>query len=122
MKKEKKMASRKATLLDAGFDTDEIEESLATYEALDDKTFETIVAAMKKKMGKYSKEEKPMAKEVSAEETITEEDVTEETVAELLDDVSTTEATLVDASDDKDELLATRASVAEWLENNVLRK
>lgn len=122
MKKEKKMAKRKASLLDAGFEESEVEESLATYEALEDSVFDSLVAAMKKKMAKY-KEEKPKAseqvEEIKAEETAA---VSEETVAEILEEVSTTEATLVDASDDTDELLATRASVAEWLETNVLRK
>jgi hypothetical protein len=125
MKKKEKMAMRKASLLDAGFDDSEVEESLATYDSLDDDTFDAVIAAMKKKMAKWSedkekmmkKEEKPKAEQTSEEET-----VAEEKVAELLEGVSTTEATLVDASDDVDELLATRASVAEWLENNVLRK
>lgn len=125
MKKKEKMAMRKASLLEAGFDDSEAEESLAAYESLDDNTFDAVVTAMKKKMAKWSedkekmmkKEEKPKAEQTSEEET-----VAEEKVAELLEGVSTTEATLVDASDDVDELLATRASVAEWLENNVLRK
>jgi uncharacterized coiled-coil protein SlyX len=125
MKKKEKMAMRKASLLDAGFDDSEVEESLATYDSLDDETFDAVITAMKKKMAKWSedkekmmkKEEKPKAEQTSEEET-----VAEEKVAELLEGVSTTEATLVDASDDVDELLATRASVAEWLENNVLRK
>ena len=48
----------------------------------------------------------------------------EEEVAaeEALEEVETTEATLVEASEEIDEIEATRASVAEWLENNVLRK
>ena len=46
----------------------------------------------------------------------------EETTEELFDGVESTEATLVDASDENDEIEATRASVAEWLENNVLSK
>lgn len=122
MKKEKKMAKRKASLLDAGFDESEVEESMATYEALEDTVFDSLVAAMKKKMAKY-KEEKPMASQ-KVEETKAEESdaVSEEMVAEILEEVSTSEATLVDASNDVDELLATRASVAEWLETNVLRK
>ena len=46
----------------------------------------------------------------------------EEATEELFDGVSSTEAALVDASNDKDELAVTRASVAEWLTENVLRK
>jgi hypothetical protein len=41
---------------------------------------------------------------------------------QLFEGVESTEATLVDASAVKDELAVTRASVAEWLTENVLRK
>ena len=39
---------------------------------------------------------------------------------ELLEDVETTEATLVDATPQQDEIETTRASIADWLSNNVL--
>jgi len=42
--------------------------------------------------------------------------------AQLLPSFPKSEYTLVDASDENQELEATRASVAEWLENNVLSK
>jgi len=127
MKKEKKMEARKAALLDLGLEAEEAEESLASYEELDDTSFETVLAAMKKMADKYKKEdvseeEKPKAEEAEAEATEEAEAVSEEAVAEILEEVSTSEATLVDASDENDELLATRASVAEWLESNVLSK
>ena len=48
--------------------------------------------------------------------------VAEESSEELFEEVKSTEATLVAASDEVDEVEATRASVAEWLTNNVLRK
>lgn len=122
MKKKEKMAKRKASLVEAGFEDSEAEESLAAYDTLSDEAFDVVLAAMKKKMAKWQeekmkKEEKPKAEEAKATETV-EETVTEE----LFDGVSTTEAALVDASNDTDELEATRASVAEWLEKNVLRK
>ena len=127
MKKEKKMEARKAALLDLGLEAEEAEESLASYEELDDASFETVLAAMKKMADKYKKteedkEEKPKAEEAEAKANEEAEEVSEETVAEILEEVSTSEATLVDASEEKDELLATRASVAEWLETNVLSK
>ena len=127
MKKEKKTEARKASLLDLGLEAEEAEESLASYEELDDASFETVLAAMKKMADKYKKEdvseeEKPKAEEAEAEATEEAEAVSEEAVAEILEEVSTSEATLVDASDENDELLATRASVAEWLESNVLSK
>jgi len=127
MKKEKKTEARKASLLDLGLEAEEAEESLASYEELDDASFETVLAAMKKMADKYKKteedkEEKPKAEEAEAEAKEEAEEVSEEAVAEILEEVSTSEATLVDASEEKDELLATRASVAEWLETNVLSK
>ena len=127
MKDEKKAESRKASLVEAGFEADEAEESLVAYDALDDDSFDTLVALMKKKYGKMEKKEdeeakmeKPKAEE--AEEVEAEEAEAEVAAEEALEEVETTEATLVDASDETDELEATRASVAQWLESNVLSK
>lgn len=132
MKKKEKMAKRKASLVEVGFEDAEAEESLSVYESLDDTAFDSIVAMYKKKMGQYmSKKEEMMKKEEmkkekaedasdaveKVEETVAEEEVSEE----LFDGVKSTEATLIDASDDNDELEATRASVAQWLTDNVLR-
>jgi len=136
MKDEKKAESRKAALLDLGFDAEEAEESVASYESFDDATFEAIIVAMTKmdekkkagykaKMEEKEKEEdevkarKPLAEEAEAEAEEAEAEVAAEAA---LEEVETTEATLVDASEETDELEATRASVAEWLENNVLSK
>ena len=131
MKKEKKAEARKAALLDLGFEAEEAEESVASYEEFDDATFDAIIAAMTKmddKKKKMQEEEatkmKPKAEEAEAEaeETGVEEAEAEVAAEEALEEVETTEATLVEASDDNSELEATRASVAEWLENNVLSK
>lgn len=128
MKKEKKMEARKAALLDLGFEAEEAEESVASYESFDDATFEAIIEAMTKMEKKKAavkkdeeedKEKAAMPKKNMAEEAEAE---AEEAAEEALAEVETTEATLVDASNDTDELEATRASVAEWLENNVLSK
>ena len=138
MKDEKKAEARKAALLDLGLEAEEAEESLASYADFDDSTFDTILAAMKKMVNKKmddkkkatvkeeEKEEaavpkKSMSEEVEAEAEV-EEAEAEVAAEEALEEVETTEATLVDASDESDELEATRASVAEWLENNVLSK
>jgi hypothetical protein len=67
---------------------------------------------------KMDKEEK---KEMASETTVATE-VKEEITEELFQEVNSTEATLVDASEVNDALEATRASVAEWLTENVLRK
>jgi hypothetical protein len=127
MKKMKKMQrdeKRKASLVEAGFDADEAEESVALYDVLEDEAFNTIVAMYNKKMKakKDMKKEEEVKAEVDASDAVEDSKAEEEVSEELFDGVKSTEATLVDASDDTDELEATRASVAEWLENNVLHK
>jgi hypothetical protein len=124
MKKEKRDNVRKASLVEAGFEPEEAEESLALYDALEDEKFDSIVAMYKKKMSKdkMSKDEKMKMEENKAEEDTEDSQAEEEVSEELFDGVKSAEATLVDASNDTDELEATRASVAEWLENNVLNK
>ena len=130
MKDEKKAEARKSALLDLGL---EAEEPLASYSEFDDATFDAIIAAMKKmddkKKATVKEEEKEEAgvpkKSMSEEAEVkaeVEEAEAEVAAEEALEEVETTEATLVDASDESDELEATRASVAEWLENNVLSK
>ena len=54
---------------------------------------------------------KPMAEEAEADVT-----------PELLEDVETSEATLVEATPEVDEVESTRASISNWLETNVLNK
>ena len=139
MKKEKKAEARKAALLDLGLEAEEAEESVASYEDFDDATFEAIIVAMtkmdeKKKAGykkaqmeeKKDEEEAGVNKPAKSEEVVVEAEA-EEAEAEVaaeeaLENVETTEAALVEATEEADELTATRASVAEWLENNVLSK
>jgi hypothetical protein len=122
MMKKEKDRMRKEKLVMAGFEDAEAEESINLYDALSDEAFEAVIAAMKKKLGdmkyKMGKEEK---KEMASETTVATE-VKEEITEELFQEVNSTEATLVDASEVNDALEATRASVAEWLTENVLRK
>lgn len=120
MKKKEKDRMRKESLVKAGFEDSEAEESLALYDTLEDSAFEAIVAMYKKKM--MAKKDKMEMKEESKAEEVVAETTTEEVSEELFNEVKSTEATLVDASDVNDELEATRASVAEWLTENVLRK
>ena len=134
MKKKEADMKRKASLIEIGYDDESADEAVASYADFDDAAFEAILAAVKdveemkkKKADMHGDKEKKKEeaapkgqKPVKAEEA--EEAEAEEVTEELFDGVDSTEATLVDASDDTDELEATRASVAEWLENNVLRK
>lgn len=123
MKKKEKMAMRKASLIDAGFEDAEADESLSLYDSLEDSAFESIVAAMKKKMAEMKMKKEEMKKEeMNSKSEITQAAEAEEVTEELFDGVKSTEATLVDASNDDDELNATRASVAQWLSDNVFSK
>lgn len=131
MKKKEKTRSRKEKLAKAGFETDELEGVLALYDTLADEAFDAVVALHENQVAKVKKmNDKPGKKfqETLQTDEPQEEDkpkgstVAEETSEELFDEVQTTEATLVAASDEVDEIESTRASVAEWLTNNVLRK
>lgn len=124
MKKKERDNARKASLVEAGFDPAEAEESLALYDTLEDEAFTAIVAMYNKKMKAKKDEEKKeeVKAEVDASDAVEDSKAEEEVSEELFDGVKSTEATLIDASEDDDELQATRASVAEWLENNVLSK
>tara|TARA_R100000008_G_C3587645_1_gene173789 strand:- start:97 stop:1560 length:1464 start_codon:yes stop_codon:yes gene_type:complete len=118
MQMKEKMEKRKAALIEAGISEEDVEESLASFDALEDEAFESVVALMKKKA---KKEEDKKEEEVKAEEVATEEEEAEaeEVTAETFEEVESTEATLVEA-DEYDEVEATRASVADWLSNHVL--
>tara|TARA_A100001515_G_scaffold47109_2_gene37168 strand:- start:13849 stop:15315 length:1467 start_codon:yes stop_codon:yes gene_type:complete len=136
MKKKEKMEKRKASLSEAGLEEEEVDETLASFDALDDSAFEAIVAMMKKKgMKKYAdkhdkKEEKPEAmdhgdkeeeKKKKEKEAKAEEEAEAELSEDAFDNVETSEATLVEA-EQTDELETARASVSDWFTNHVLNK
>jgi hypothetical protein len=135
MKKKEKMEKRKASLAEAGLEEDEVEETLASFDALDDEAFDSIIAMMKKKgMKKYAKKDDeaeagmpPEVKEKMEEmkKKKEKEAKADEAEAELsedaFEDVETSEATLVEA-EQTDELETARASVSDWFTNHVLNK
>ena len=122
--KEKKQA-RKAALVNAGFSEAEVEESLPLYDALDDESFEAIVAKWFDKKDKDKKKKKDEEKDAEAVEAVEAAEEAEETedevTAEAFDKVESTEATLIE-SEEVDEIESTRANIADWLTNNVLSK
>jgi hypothetical protein len=127
MKKKDKDRGRKEKLSYAGFEGEELEQALSLYDSLADDAFEAVVAMLEKQIAKVKQANQPVSDtsaNVSTEEVAKEGNasVSEESQAQLFTEVKSTEATLVDASDEKDEVEATRASVAEWLTKNVLRK
>jgi len=127
MKKKEKVEKRKAALTAAGLNEEEIEDSLASFDALEDEAFDTVVALMNKKEDKEKKEKEKATpdKPSAATEEEAEQEVEAEAEAEIspeaFEEVETSEATLVEA-EVEDEMEATRASVANWLENHVLNK
>lgn len=118
MKKKEKMQKRMASLLDAGFEQEEAEASLAAYESLADEAFESIVAAWKGKMDKKMKESEAAMKMKEEKGMMGKKPMAEEVAptAETFENLETTEAALVEASV-TDEVQKTRASIAGWLEN-----
>ena len=122
-KAEEKKQARKAALVNAGFDEDEAEASLTLYDALDDEAFEAIVAKWFDKKDKDKKKKKDEEKDAEAVEAAeeAEEETEDDVTAEAFDQVVSTEATLIE-SVEVDEIQSTRASVADWLTNNVLSK
>lgn len=134
MKKKEKMEKRKAALVEAGFDEDDLDAALAAFDGLADEAFDSVVAMYGKKPkadkhgDKKEKEaeagmppalkealEKKKEKEAKADD---EEAEAEEITQEAFEEVETSEATLVTESAD-DQLESTRASIADWLSNNV---
>ena len=134
MKKKEKMEKRKAALVEAGFDQEEAEETLAAFDSVNDEAFDVIVAAMTDKLVNQKKAKKddeaeaampPALKEAiekkkKEKEAKADEEAEAEVTPELLEDVETSEATLIDATEQVDEVESTRASISDWLSNNVL--
>ncbi len=131
---EVKVMARRAALVEAGAEEEEVEDTLAAFDTASDEMFEQVVALMKKKSMKKmgmkpkmdeEKEEEPKAKmKPKAEEIEAEEVEIDEAEAEAEEEVlenveEETEAALTDAGDDVVEEL--RSTASDWLESNVLR-
>jgi chromosome segregation ATPase len=130
MKKKEKMEKRKAALVEAGFDVDDVDAALAAFDGLADEAFDSVVAMYGKKEKAKKEAEAGMPPEVKEaiekkkkekEAKADEEEAEAEVTPELLEDVQTSEATLVEAAPEVDEVESTRASISDWLENNVLK-
>ena len=129
---EVKTMARRAALVEAGAEEEEVESILEAFAEATDEMFEQVVALKKKgnfppKKEDEEKEEEALKKmaqvdEVEAEEAEAEEtdEAAEEAEAEILEEVEEeAEAALVDSGDDSTDELRTSAS--NWLETNVLR-
>ena len=131
MKKKEKSQKRVAALIEAGFDQEEAEETLVAFDSVNDEAFDVIVAKMVEKAKKDKKEDEAEAalppalkeaieKKKKEKEAKADEEAEAEVTPELLENVETSEATLVDSTPEVDEVESTRASIADWLSNNVL--
>ena len=130
---EVKTMARRAALVEAGAEEEEVESILEAFAEATDEMFEQVVALKKKgnfppKKEDEEKDEDALMKkgaeveEVEADEAEAEEtdEAAEEAEAEILEEVEEeAEASLADAGDDAVEEL--RSSASEWLEGNVLR-
>jgi len=127
MKKREAMMKRQAQLAEAGFDADEATATVEQFEAMDDDTFDQVVALMKKK-GKETpwdkdKEEeeamkrKAMKKDAQAEETVLEEEVetSEASETDLESAEETEEVAIAEAVGEDDPAESLRAQASEWL-------
>ncbi len=113
-KKKEKEEKRKASLIEAGLDEAEATEALVTFDSLDDAAFDAMAGLMKKKAEKKDKKDEETDASDSTEDTTEEADATE-----VLDDVESTEATLV-VSEGESDVEKAQASVAEWFGTHVL--
>lgn len=105
MQKTVKTDRRKSALLDAGVEAAEMEETVASFDAVDDVAFDRMVSLMKKNKVVATKVEETKADEAEGEEEVL-EDVEEESTAK----VTETEADVVDEKSDL------RASAIQWFE------
>lgn len=138
MKKKEVMAKRTASLLECGFDEEDLEESLAAYDALDDDAFEAVLAVYKKKMAKEHPEDKKEEKDAEAgmppalkealdkkkkEEETKAETESFDTTEEILEEVEETEALdLAVGGEDEAAEHTTKAALVEFVYNRLGKK
>jgi hypothetical protein len=113
MKKKEKMEKRKAALLDAGLEQEDVDSTLNSLDSLDDPAFEAIAGMMKKKVAKkhYDKEDD---KDGKGDASVTEPS---------LDGIGDATATLVvpDVSP-QDDIEKAQVAIASWFEKEVFNK
>jgi len=114
-KKREKDNKRKAALVEAGMESSEAEANLASFEALDDEAFDSVVSL-------YAAKNIIVAEEVTSEEAADEAQASEETEEaietpeEVFEDVVSEDATLVVAEkDEAAEAMSARAELSDWI-------
>ena len=127
MYKQQATTQRKAQLSELGFDDAEASETVEQFDAMDDDTFDQVVALMKKR-GKQTPEhkeeeaavapkEKAVKDETKADETVLEEEVetSEASEADLESVEETEEVAIAEAVGEDDPAESLRAQASEWL-------
>jgi len=124
MKKEKMMSKRKAELVEAGLDGDDVEETSAQFASLDDDIFQTVVAAIKKvKTNNVEKKievpKTPVDVYVQKSVKASEEIDTNEVDADILDSAIATsnQIPMVDSAEEEN----VRSFASEWFSSKVLK-
>lgn len=110
MEKKAKCEKRKAQLVEAGLDSDDVEATLASVDSLDDEAFDRVVAVMKKKAQKNAEAKKDDKKEEKKDDS---------SVAEtILDDVEKVEkgvaSKLNEADTSEEDQKQLRAKASQW--------
>ena len=115
VKKREKDNKRKAALVEAGMELSDAEANLASFEALDDEAFDSVVSL-------YATKNATVAEEAISEEATDEAQASEETEEaietpeEVFEDVVSEDATLVVAEkDDAAEAMSARAELSDWI-------
>ena len=137
MHEEKKKKDRKEKMADAGFSAEDIEAKYETFADLDDAAFDSIietVAEMHYKDEEKKKKEKAMKekamKEAKAEDSEGDgdEDCDKEDsegddakASEIVEEEADQTDIAISSESEEDEISTARASLQEWVENNILK-
>lgn len=135
MKKEKKDKDRKEEMVKAGLSPEEVEAKYDAFADLSDEQFTAVVETFANLKKGYGEEDKDKAmKEKAMKEKAMEEKATKEAKAddessdvdaveasEIVDEVEDAADTAVSSDSEEDEISATRASLQEWVEKNVIK-
>jgi uncharacterized coiled-coil protein SlyX len=128
MKEEDKKKKRKDKMAEAGLSDEEIEAKYETLASLSDEQFDmfiTTVADMHVKKKKDEEKEKGMKdyamKEKASEEAEATEEVEETEAAELVQEETEVGNVAVSSENEEDELSTTRAALAKWVEEVVIK-
>jgi len=118
-KKREKDNKRKAALVEAGMESSDAEANLASFEALDDEAFDSVVSL-------YATKNTTVAEEATSEEATDEAQASEEaeeaieTPEEVFEGVVSEDASLVVAeTDEAAEAMSARAELSNWISDRL---